>query len=155
MIARRRAHVPTLRLQHGAPPILVATGIGGRLELTAEHVRFVKGGIFGHVFEFLWLGNGISDKSIPIREISAVEIVKPILLPDFIRFSYPGSPPESGRYIEDALAENALIMNVIDNRAFYAIKDWIDRWPTSLATAPGETASTAAHVVEDASRHFR
>jgi hypothetical protein len=155
MIARRRAHPPAIRLQHGPPPILVATGIGGRIELTAEHVRLVKGGIFGHVFEVLWLGTGISDKSIPIWEIAAVEIVKPILLPDFIRFSYPGSPPESGRYIEDALAENALIMNLIDNRAFYAIKEWIDRLPTSLATAASETASTAVHAAEDAGRHFR
>ena|SRR5436190_423861 len=155
MITRRRAHPPPIRLQHGPAPILVATGIGGRLELTAEHVRLVRGGIFGHVFEFLWLGTGISDKSIPIWEIAAVEIVKPILLPDFIRFSYPGSPSESGRYVEDALAENALIMNIIDNRAFYAIKEWIDRWPTSLAPAASETTSTAVHAAEDAGRHFR
>jgi hypothetical protein len=154
MITRRRDHPPTTRLPRGLPPLLVAVGIGGRLELTAEHVRLVKGGIFGHVFEFLWLGTGVSDKSIPMWEIAAVEIVKPILLPDFIRFSYPGSPPESGRYIQDALAENALIMNLIDNRAFYTIKDWIDRWPASLAMAD-ETASTTAQAAEDASRHFR
>jgi hypothetical protein len=155
MITRRRAHPPTIRSPHAPPPILVATGIGGRLELTAQHVRLVRGGISGHIFEFLWLGTGVSDKSIPIWEIAAVEIVKPILLPDFIRFSYPGSPPESGRYVEDALAENALIMNLIDNRAFYAIKDWIDRWPASLAMAESATDSSVAHAAEDAGRHFR
>ncbi len=143
----RRAH---RRVGHGPAPILVAVGIGGRLELTGEHIRLVKGGISGHAFEFLGPGTGISDKSTPIWEIAAVEIVKPILLPDFIRFSYPGSPPESGRYIADALAENALIMNVIDNRTFYAIKEWIDRWPTSLATQASETA-----IQQDASPHFR
>jgi hypothetical protein len=160
MITRRRAPPPTIgtghartahrRVGHGPAPILVAIGIGGRLELTAEHIRLVRGGIFGHAFEFLWLGTGVSDKSIPIWEISAVEIVKPILLPDFIRFSYPGSPPESSRYIADALAENALIMNVVDNRAFYAIKEWIDRWPASLATQASEAA-----IQEDARPDFR
>jgi len=144
-----------MRLPHGPPPILVAIGIGGRLELTANHIRLVKGGIFGHLFELLWLGTGISDKSIAVREISSVEIVKPILLPDFIRFSYDGSPPGSGRYIEDVLAENALIMNLVDHRAFYAIKDWIDRWPASLVVAESTIASAVTHATEDAGRHFR
>ena len=155
MITRRRIHPPGLQLGHDPAPILVAIGIGGRLELTAEHVRLVKGGIFGRAFELMWLGTGVSDKSIPVWDIAAVEIVKPILLPDFIRFSYPGSPPESGHYVEDALAENALIMNLIDNRAFYAIKEWIDRWPASLAMQASEAASTGAQAAEDAARHFR
>jgi hypothetical protein len=110
-------------------PLLVAVGIGGRLELVAEQIRLVKGGVFGHAVELLWLGYGVTEKSIPVREISAVEIVKPLLLPDFIRFSYPGSPRQTGNYIDDALAENALVMSWFDNRAFYQIKTWIDRWP--------------------------
>jgi hypothetical protein len=134
MIARRSARPSMTPVTEHPPPILVAIGLGGRIELTAEHVRLQKGGVFGHAVELLWLGHGVSEKSIPVWEIAAVEIVKPILLPDFIRFSYPGSPSEHGRYLDDSLAENALIMNLIDNRAFYAIKDWIERWPTSLAS---------------------
>src|SRR6266850_5774632 len=110
-------------------PALVAVGIGGRIELVAEQIRLTKGGVFGHAVELLWLGYGVSEKTIPVREIAAVEIVKPLLLPDFIRFSYPGSPSRTGNYIDDALAENALIMSWFDNRAFYRIKAWIDRWP--------------------------
>src|SRR6266852_1645060 len=110
-------------------PLIVAFGIGGRIELTAEQIRLIKGGVFGHAVELLWLGYGVSEKSIPVRTISAVEIVKPLLLPNFIRFSYPGSPRQTGNYIDDALAENALIMGWFDNRAFYRIKAWIDRWP--------------------------
>lgn len=113
----------------GTGPALVAVGIGGRIELVAEQIRLIKGGVFGHAVEMLWLGYGVTLKSIPIREIAAVEIVKPLLLPDFIRFSYPGSPPQTHSYIDDALAENALIMSWFDNRAFYEIKAWIDRWP--------------------------
>ena len=122
--APRSGHTSGLEI-----PLLVAVGIGGRLELTAEQIRLVKGGVFGHLVELLWLGYGVTEKSIPVREISAVEIVKPLLLPDFIRFSYPGSPRQTGSYIDDALAENALVMSWFDNRAFYRIKTWIDRWP--------------------------
>jgi hypothetical protein len=110
-------------------PPLVAIGIGGRIELVAEQIRLIKGGIFGHAVELLWLGYGVIEKSIPMREISAVEIVKPLLMPDFIRFSYPGSPRQTGSYIDDALAENALIMSWFDNRAFYRIKARIERSP--------------------------
>ena len=110
-------------------PLVVAAGIGGRIELTAEQVRLIKGGVFGHAVELLWLGYGVIEKSIPVRTISAVEIVRPLLLPNFIRFSYPGSPRQTGNYIDDALAENALVMGWFDNRSFYRIKAWIDRWP--------------------------
>jgi hypothetical protein len=110
-------------------PLLVAVGIGGRLELAAEQIRLIKGGVFGHMVELLWLGYGVTEKSIPVREISAVEIVKPLFLPDFIRFSYPGSPRQTGNYIDDALAENALVMGWFDNRGFYQIKTWIERRP--------------------------
>jgi len=110
-------------------PLFVAFGIGGRIELTAEQIRLIKGGVFGHAVELLWLGYGVTEKSIPVRTISAVEIVKPLVMPNFIRFSYPGSPRQTGNYIDDALAENALLMGCVDNRAFYRIKEWIDRWP--------------------------
>src|SRR5690349_8869503 len=94
-----------------AAPMLVAVGIGGRVELVDEQIRLIKGGVFGHAVELLWLGYGVSEKTIPVREIAAVEIVKPLFLPDFIRFSYPGSPSQTGNYVDDALAENALIMS--------------------------------------------
>ena len=110
-------------------PLLVAVGIGGRIELAGEQIRLIKGGVFGHTVELLWLGYGITEKTIPVREISAVEIVKPLVLPGFIRFSYPGSPRQTGNYIDDALAENALAMGWFDNRVFYQIKTWIEGWP--------------------------
>jgi hypothetical protein len=118
----------------GETPLLVAVGIGGRLELTAEHIRLVKGGVFGHAVELLWLGYGVTETTIPVHEIAAVEIVKPMIMPDFIRFSYPGSPPLTHNYIDDALAENALLMGWFDNRVFYRIKAWIERWPHAQPT---------------------
>ena len=59
--------------------------------------------------------------------ITSVEIVRALVLPDFIRFTYASSPPQTGRYLDDALAENALLMNLIDNRNFYEIRDRIVR----------------------------
>ena len=118
-------------------PLLVAVGIGGRLELAEERIRLIKGGLFGHAVELLWLGYGLSETTIPIREISAVEIVRPLVLPDFIRFAYPGSPSQTGNYIDDALAENALLMSWFDNRAFYRIKSWVERWPHARPAPAG------------------
>jgi hypothetical protein len=124
------SQTPRTREMSGTPiPALVAVGIGGRIELVAEQIRLIKGGVFGHAVELLWLGYGVTEKSIPLREISAVEIVKPLFLPDFIRFSYPGSPRQTGNYIDDALAENALVMSWFDNRVFYQLKALIERWP--------------------------
>src|SRR5271154_2964553 len=106
------------------PPQLVAVGIGGRLELAAEQIRLIKGGVFGLFVELLWLGYGITEKSIPVREVSSVAIVKLLLPPVFICFSYPRWPRQTGNYIDDALAENALVMGWFDNRIFYQIKAW-------------------------------
>src|SRR5271168_1441783 len=94
---------------------LVAVGMGGHLELVGDRISIVKGGLFGHAVELLGLGYGVVDKIILVDQITAVEIVKPMILPNFIWFSYAGSPARSGHYFADALAENALIMNPFDN----------------------------------------
>ena len=114
---------------HGAgnrKPLIVATGIGGRIELLDDRVRLVKDNIFGVFVNLLALGYGTVNKTIAIDEISTISIVRPLLFPDFIKFTYPGSPESSGRTMKDALAENALIMNIVDNRRFYELKDRVD-----------------------------
>jgi hypothetical protein len=104
---------------------LVAVGLGGRLELSRNEIRIVKDGFWGYLVEALWLGYGIMEKRIFLEQIAGVEIVKMLVMPNFIRFSYPGSPTLTGHYAEDALAENALLMNPLDNRKFYELKDRI------------------------------
>lgn len=103
------------------PAPLVAVGIGGRVELAGDRLRLVKGGVFGHLVELLWLGHGVLENSIAVAEITAVEIVETMLLPSFIRFSYAGAPTPTGHFLGDALAENALVMNLFDNRGFYRV----------------------------------
>jgi hypothetical protein len=44
----------------------------------------------------------------------------------YIRFSYQGSPPQSGSNLVDMMAENAMIMGLFDNRPLYRIKAKIE-----------------------------
>jgi len=111
-----------------ADAALVAAGIGGRLELSRNEIRIIKDGAWGYIVEALWLGYGIMEKRIFLDQVAAVEIVQMIIFPSFIRFSYPGSPALTGHYVEDALAENALIMNPFDQRKFYELKGRIDQF---------------------------
>jgi hypothetical protein len=102
---------------------LVATGIGGRLEIGNGEIRIVKNTALGHVIDLLWFAYGVMEKRIPLSEVTSIEIIRPLILPDFFRVTYAGSPPQTGHYLRDALAENALMMNMFDNRGFYAIRD--------------------------------
>jgi hypothetical protein len=105
----------------GALPI-VARGIGGRIELWENEIRVIKGGVFGHLVEILWLGQGRSESTLFLDQIAAVKIERNMVLPDIIQFSYAGGPVFTGDYLHDALAENALLMNLFDNRKFSLIK---------------------------------
>jgi hypothetical protein len=118
--------VPEARGKARSAPQLVATGLGGRVELWDNEVRIIKGGFFGHLVEILWIGDGRQESTLFLDRITVVQIVRHMFLPDVIGFSYPGSPAFTGDYIHDALAENALIMNLFDNRPFFAIKEAIE-----------------------------
>ncbi len=107
---------------------LVAVGVGGRIELSLNEIRIIKDGAWGYAVEGLWLGYGILDKRLFLDQIAAVDIVQMIVLPSFIRFAYQGSPPLTGHYVTDALAENSLIMNPFDQRKFHELKDRIDQF---------------------------
>jgi len=107
---------------------LVAVGVGGRIELSRNEIRIIKDGAWGYAVEVLWLGYGILDKRLFLDQIAAVDIVQMIVLPSFIRFAYQGSPPLTGHYVTDALAENSLIMNPFDQRKFHELKDRIDQF---------------------------
>ncbi|MBI1774048.1 MAG: hypothetical protein HYR63_01750 [Proteobacteria bacterium] len=111
---------------------LVAIGMGGRIELREGELRIIKDGLFGILLDMLWIANGLMEKRIPLAHVTSIEIVRPLVLPNFIRFSYAGSPPQTGRYLLDAFAENALIMNPLDHRRFYQVRDRLYH-PTATA----------------------
>jgi hypothetical protein len=112
---------------------LVAVGIGGHLALTEDTLTIVKAGAVAQLLDVLWITDGMMEKTIPVAAITSVEIVRALVLPDFIRVTYATSPPQTGRYLDDALAENALMMNLVDNRKFYEIRDCVVR-AQSMAT---------------------
>jgi hypothetical protein len=106
--------------------ILVAKCIGGRIELRGNVLHIYKGGMFGLLVSLLGIEGGFAERIIPLAEISAVDIESPPFLPRYVRFSYQGSPSQSGRNLVDMMAENAMIMSLLDNRALYRIKARIE-----------------------------
>jgi hypothetical protein len=118
------------RIFHEKPPepgMLVAVGTGGRLELEGNCLRIVRGGTFGFFVTMLGVEGGFVDRTIRVSTIAAVEIDKPALFFRYIRFSYPGSPELTGFDTKDMMAENAMLMSLIDNRMFYVIKERIEQ----------------------------
>jgi hypothetical protein len=108
-------------------PLLVAHGTGGRLVLWEDQVWLTKDGLFSSLVNLLGFGAGKISKSIVIDQISSVTIIQPKLFPNFIIFTYPGSPASTGNLMRDALAENALLMSLFDNRPFFEFKELMDR----------------------------
>lgn len=106
---------------------LVAVGLSGKLELSGNVLRISKGGAFGFLLMVLGMEGGFVERTIRVSDISAVEIENPPFLFRYVRFSYQGAPTQSGNSITDMLAENAVIMSLIDNRMFYKIKERIER----------------------------
>ncbi len=90
-----------------------------------DHIVLTKNHFLGDLINILGLGYGKVQKTIMIDDISSVSIIRPMLFPDFIVFTYPGSSSVTGNTFTDALKENALIMNLFDNRAFYELKERI------------------------------
>jgi hypothetical protein len=106
-------------------PPLVARGIFGHVELGNGEIRIVRHTALGHLVDLIWYAYGVQEKRIPLSAVSSIEIIRPLILPDIFRVTYAGGPPQSGHYFRDALAENALMMNMFDNRRFYEIRDRI------------------------------
>ncbi len=107
-------------------PLLVARGTGGRLVLWEDQVWLIKFNLFGGFINLLGFDLGKINKSININQISSVTIVQPMFFPNYITFTYPGSPVSTGNMMQDAFAENALLMNFFDNRRFFELKQRMD-----------------------------
>ncbi|MBI3453278.1 MAG: hypothetical protein HY057_10745 [Rhodospirillales bacterium] len=107
-------------------PTLVAEGMGGRVELVGEQIHLLKGGVFGF-FASMFGMEGFVEKTIWIGQLTAIEIIRPVIFHEYIRFSYAGGPSATGHHFRDAMAENALMMNMFDNRPFYRLKEEIER----------------------------
>jgi hypothetical protein len=101
--------------------------LNGQLELSGNTLRLTKGGVFSFFITILGISGGYVERTIRVSDISAVEIENPPFLFRYVRFSYQGAPTQSGNDIQDMLAENAMIMSLIDNRMVYRIKERIEQ----------------------------
>jgi hypothetical protein len=112
---------PAAVLTNG-PLLMVAYGIGGRIELYNNCIRIRRDKYVNYLLNWLAGRPAFIDTTIPLEEVSSFDIIQPVLLNDFVAIAYPGSPPLTGRSLYDAMAENALLMGFFDNREFYALK---------------------------------
>ena len=112
---------PAAVLTNG-PPLMVAHGIGGRLELYDNCIRIRRDGYVNYLLNWLAERPAFIDTSIPLEKVSSFDIIQPVLFNDFVVIAYPGSPPLTGRSLYDSMAENALLMGFFDDREFYALK---------------------------------
>jgi hypothetical protein len=127
------------RINH--QPLMVAHGIGGRIELYAHAIRIVRHSYVNFFLTWLVGRPAFVSSVIAIEKISSFDIIEPVLFNDFVSISYPGSPPLTGHNLEDSLAENALMMNFFDNRAFHALRR---RYQVIAGLAPAEPAKPSS-----------
>ena len=107
-------------------PIAYAAGIGGSVSLFEKELLIVRDGWINHLFRWISGATPRIERTIPLRHISGVAIVKPLLLNEYLLIAYPGAPPATGYQLHDAISENAVLMNFLDNRPFYALKEKLD-----------------------------
>jgi len=110
----------------GDPAVMVARGVGGYLVLQGNRLRLVRGGWFGYFISIFGLEGGFVERTLRIDQISSIEMDVPMLFFHYIRFSYPGAPAMTGNNLADMLAENAVIMSMVDNRPFFHIVERIE-----------------------------
>ncbi len=111
---------------HGHHHGIVAKGTGGYLALHGNTLHLVKGGFFGLLVELLGMHGGHAHQTIRVSDISAIEFEKHGVFFHYIRFCYPGAPMETGNHLHDMMADNALLMNLFDNRSLYRLKEQIE-----------------------------
>jgi hypothetical protein len=110
----------------GKASIAIAKGIGGTVALYENELMISRNGWVNHALRLVSGATPSIERIIPIRHISGVAIVKPLILNEYFLIAYPGSPPATGYQLHDAVSENAIMMNFFDNRDFYYLKEELD-----------------------------
>lgn len=109
------------------PPVMSAEGLGGALLLYEDHLEVQHFGFAHMLVEFVTFHTPRLSTRIRLSEITAIEIVRPVVMPDYLVVSYAGAPPLEGGYLHRAFSANSLLMSYFDNRDFFVIFDRIAR----------------------------
>ena len=107
--------------------IAYAEGVGGAITLYNNMVMIQRNSWVNHAFRWMTGATPRIERTIPLRLISGVAIVKPLIFNEFMVIAYAGAPPATGYTIHDAVAENSVLMNFSDNRKFYRLKEELER----------------------------
>ena len=102
-------------------PLMSARGLGGSLLLYPNYLEIQHFGLLYLLVEFLSFHVPRLNVKILRNQITAIEIVRPILLPDYLVITYAGAPHTTGGYLHRAFAPNALMMRYMENRDFFSI----------------------------------
>lgn len=98
-----------------------AYGWGGLIALYPDRVEIRRVGFLHIVMDVLPLHIPRVDSSIFLDTITAIEVIRPLTMIEFVRFNYAGDPGNHGGYWASAFADNAVMMNLLDNRGFYRL----------------------------------
>lgn len=104
-----------------AAPVMSACGLGGCLVLYPNYLEIQHFGVLYILVEFLSFHIPRLNVKILRNQITAIEVVRPLLLPDYLVISYAGAPDVRGGYLRRAFAPNALMMRYLENRDFFTI----------------------------------
>jgi hypothetical protein len=96
--------------------------MGGHLVLHADRITIHRHGAWFTAVNLLSHVEREMETTILLRRLVAVHVVRSLLLVQFLRFTYPGAPAETGHYLRDAFAENAFMLSLVDSRPLLAMK---------------------------------
>lgn len=105
----------------GETPLMTVTGMGGTVRLYADRLEISRHRVVQVFLEHLVHHQPQVDTIIYLDTITAVHVMRPLLFVEYIRFAFAGAPNPMGSYWGDAFADNAIIMNLFDNREFFAL----------------------------------
>lgn len=115
-------------------PIVLAQGITGSLEFHRDRlVLKKKGWPYGHK----------SEKTIPLRSVSAIQMKEPGLTPGYIQIIFSGSAEKAGAYFSAAQDENSITFLAKQKGPFLQIKDYAEA-QIAKASAPVAAVVNAA-----------
>lgn len=118
---------PAPRQEDRSKPLLAAYGLGGALRLYRDHLEIQHYGFAHMLVEFVSFHTPRLSTRVRLSEITAIEVVRPVVMPDYLVVSYAGAPAPNGGYLHRAFASNALLMSYFENRDFFVIFDRIAR----------------------------
>jgi hypothetical protein len=119
-----------------AEPEMVAQGLGGRLILYRDKVVIKRTGVLHVLMDLLRPHMPRVDTTIFLHQITSINIVRPMLLIEFLRITYAGEDAAViTNYWGSAFAHNTVLMNLFDNRPFFALLARLEELRTAACSA--------------------